>query len=463
MATKHRPRSRFTRPGAIAPLMALLIPVILLISGIAVNFAYMQLNRTELRVATDAAARAAGRAFSEFQDIDVAIDYAVTTGRMNNVGPHPLEIDRRESKGEIVFGLAQRTHGGAGRYGFDPKTRAGVRSKTEKATAVRVFGKRTEDSIGGTIRMLFAGYGPFDQFSPEVSTTSTQVDRDIALVLDRSGSMLEYKDFPTLENETWRLYQEGRISSSQRNNSLDSIWGRDYPYRNRVWNGRRYVWDYRYFYYFHSDDSYDEDLWEYCYDYQTRLGGGSTPAYNTNDPAPRHSRWDQLEAAVDAFLDVLDDTDQEERVSLTTFNSDANLVREVTSNYNAIRNSVMGIAPKNGTNIADGMGVGGLSIMDHDSYPNARYYAAKTIIVMSDGQQTVGSILPRVQASNLVNQYNVTIHTVTFSTNIPQSARDEMREVARIGGGKHYHADTGDQLVAIFREIANNLPTIITE
>ena len=84
--------SRTARRGAVAPLMALLIPVILLICGICVNFAYMQLNRTELRVATDAAARAAGRAFSEFQSVDDAVDYAVTTGRMNNVGPNPLEI-----------------------------------------------------------------------------------------------------------------------------------------------------------------------------------------------------------------------------------------------------------------------------------------------------------------------------------------------------------------------------------
>jgi hypothetical protein len=38
-----------------------------------------------------------------------------------------------------------------------------------------------------------------------------------------------------------------------------------------------------------------------------------------------------------------------------------------------------------------------------------------------------------------------------------------MQQVASIGGGKHYHAATGDQLIAIFEEIANNLPTILTK
>ena len=38
-----------------------------------------------------------------------------------------------------------------------------------------------------------------------------------------------------------------------------------------------------------------------------------------------------------------------------------------------------------------------------------------------------------------------------------------MQQVAEIGGGNHYHADTGAQLVDVFREIANNLPTIVTK
>jgi hypothetical protein len=56
--------------------------------------------------------------------------------------------------------------------------------------------------------------------------------------------------------------------------------------------------------------------------------------------------------------------------------------------------------------------------------------------------------------------YNLTIHTVTFGEGADQ---DLMQDVAVIGGGNHYHAANGSELVAIFEEIANNLPTILTQ
>ena len=98
--------------------------------------------------------------------------------------------------------------------------------------------------------------------------------------------------------------------------------------------------------------------------------------------------------------------------------------------------------------------------------PNSRPYAAKTIIVLTDGQHehhNYPDTPPIATANSLVASHNVVIHTVTFSKSVPQSSKDEMGTVASIGGGKHYHADTGDELVEAFIEIANNLPTIITE
>ena len=89
----------------------------------------------------------------------------------------------------------------------------------------------------------------------------------------------------------------------------------------------------------------------------------------------------------------------------------------------------------------------------------ARPFAAKTMVVMTDGVQNqtpwAEDIAEALVANNLL-----TIHTVTFGTGANQQ---DMREVAAIGGGKHYHAATGADLVRIFEEIANNLPTILTE
>lgn len=456
-----------TRRGAVAPLMALILPVLLLFCGIVVNIAYMQLNRTELRVATDAAARAAGRAFSEFQDIDVAIDYAVTTGALNNVGAKAFDLnpavapEESEASDEITFGTSTRLGNGFGRYEFHPKDREDVRNLVEKATAIRILGKRTSDSLGGSIQMLFAGWGPFSQFEPVVASTATQVDRDIALVLDRSGSMLEYKDLDELDDLCYNLYLTGYISWSnywyggRKNQHIAYRYFR-YSTSSSPWANPRH-------YQLHNNGN--QDAWEYAKDMMDRADRTYYGWYQywSNDPAPRHSRWDQLEDAVGAFLDVLEDTDQEERVSVITFNSNATQNLGLQPNFDVIRSTVANIRPRDGTNISAGLQSGLDSIINVPANPLSRPYAAKTIVVMTDGTHTSGSTRPPTRAQSIVNSHNVIIHTVTFTPSVPQASKDEMAEVARIGGGKHYHADDGEELVAIFREIANNLPTIITE
>ena len=62
------------RRGAVLVLMTFLFPVVLAIGFLSVNVAYMLLLRTELRVATDAAARAAGATYSATNDEAAAID-----------------------------------------------------------------------------------------------------------------------------------------------------------------------------------------------------------------------------------------------------------------------------------------------------------------------------------------------------------------------------------------------------
>ena len=58
------------RRGAILPLFAVLLPVLLIFAGFAINMAYMQLVATELKITTDCAAHAGGRAMSVAQGDD---------------------------------------------------------------------------------------------------------------------------------------------------------------------------------------------------------------------------------------------------------------------------------------------------------------------------------------------------------------------------------------------------------
>ena len=58
------------RDGAIIPLFAILIPVLLVLAAFSVNLARMQLTTTELRIVTDVTSHAGGRALNVFQNMD---------------------------------------------------------------------------------------------------------------------------------------------------------------------------------------------------------------------------------------------------------------------------------------------------------------------------------------------------------------------------------------------------------
>ena len=90
---------RPNRDGAIVPLFAILLPVILVLAAFAVNIASMQLTTTELRIATDVTSHAGGRALNVFQNMDnptpeKVIDKLVETVEryyvMNTVGGENL-------------------------------------------------------------------------------------------------------------------------------------------------------------------------------------------------------------------------------------------------------------------------------------------------------------------------------------------------------------------------------------
>ena len=65
--TPRTNRRRDARKGAIVPMFAILLPVLLIFCGFAINLAYMQVVTTELKIATDCAAHAGGRAMSVAQ------------------------------------------------------------------------------------------------------------------------------------------------------------------------------------------------------------------------------------------------------------------------------------------------------------------------------------------------------------------------------------------------------------
>jgi Flp pilus assembly protein TadG len=414
------PRSKLRR-GAILPLFAIIFPVIVVICGFAINLAYLQLASTEIKAGTDAAAHAAGRAMSIHQTTDDAQRYARIASRRNYVANKRMNV--RRSEADVYFGTTDRLNNGFGMYTFSQVSKAAVDANTVQATSVAVEGKMD-------LPFLLPVAPSMLNFSLDRRSIATQVDRDIALVLDRSGSMDIYKDEDELDDVMDWLYNNGQISRRDRNNA------KNYPH-SMSWDVVDELWQRR-------NNSFFTEVYQYAYD--RRYAGG----------APRHSRWDLLDDAVDAFLNVLETTDQEELVSLTTFASSASKETDLEDTYFNIRNKVSNINPNGSTAIGKGLQTGLPPII---SGSDARPFAAKTIIVLTDGYNNVNPT-PQSVASSLVVSNNVTIHTVTFTKGADQSS---MQTVADRGHGRHYHADNGSGLIAIFEEIANNLPTILTE
>lgn len=408
------------RRGSVMAITAVVLPVLAILAAFAINAAHMQLTRTELFIATDAAARSAGRAFSEIQTVDAALDAAVATAAMNTINGEPLRLRDGDADGEIEFGETYQNYGNESRYHFDPIPTSEVRAGTV-ASAIRVHGKRLDGSLSGKVPLIIPGLLTLDTFETQHSSVAMQVDRDISLILDRSGSMDDI-DFD------WD-YDENPFSSSA------LYWASEQGELNRWWNnGWRYS-------YANGNDwvTYQQFMYEEYFDKGT---------------APTNA-WQDLVVAVNAFLDVLDTTSQEEQVSLASYSTNATLDTLLEKDLQVIRDRVGWLNTGGRTAIGKGMQEGIEGLIES----RARPFAAKTMVVMTDGIQNEWPWAENV-AADLMSQHDLVIHTVTFGDGANQT---DMQEVAAIGGGKHYHAATGQDLVQIFQEIANNLPTILTK
>ena len=395
--------------------MAVLLPLILLLAAFVINLSYVQLANTELKVATDAAARAGGRALSAYQDLEDAKTAAQITAALNYVGGKPLQLDTSSSSTDIQFGDSERDDINS-RYSFTTTSASSV----SQFNSIRVSGKLGNQTPNGGLKAVFPSFGLPQDYSLQSNAVAMQLDRDIALVLDRSGSMnnVDYT-FPSGYNPWWTSSLNAGVNAGL----LFKSGG--------------------YYYYAYPNSQYDYFKWLY------------EDHWSLGDTAPFQSQWGHLADSVDTFLEVLESTDQREFVSITSYSSSATLDLDLDFNYTQIRSFLDEINPSGMTGIGNGISTG----MSTLTGSNARPYAAKTMVVMTDGIHNSGTS-PIDIATDLVGDLDVTIHTVTFGAGADQNI---MKQVAEIGGGDHYHANSGSELREVFETIANNLPTLIVE
>ena len=177
----NRPKPRPRRRGAMLVLVAFCLPLFLIMAAFALDVAWMQLARTELRTATDSASRAGAKMLSLAQSEAAARTAARDAAARNRVAGAPLPLADRD----IEFGLGAQTN---------EESRFEFRPSGGQMNAVRVTGRRTSGSTGGPVALLLGRVMGVPHFQPQHTATSTQLDRDLCLVVDRSGSMMESLD-----------------------------------------------------------------------------------------------------------------------------------------------------------------------------------------------------------------------------------------------------------------------------
>ncbi len=362
------------RRGAVLVLMVVMLPVVLLLCAFAINMAYMELNRTELYSAADAAARACGREFTITRSQSSAIARGKGFAELNDIAGEPMTL----ASSDFVFGTGTRPT--LSKYSFTPGG--------PHPNAVEVTARRMSGAPDGPIALLMPNLLGVSSFQAQRSSVSTQVEVDIALVIDRSGSM---------------AYGAGEVAA------------------------------------FPPVPAAAPPGWAFC------------------DPVPPNSRWLNVVAAVDVFLNELVTSPSNELVSLSTYNDVSTTDQKLTGDYDLIRAGLVPYTNRfcaGGTNIGGGINEGSSSLA---LSPNARPNAIKVIVLLTDGIHNIGYDPER--AANAAAAGGVVIHTITFSNEAEQKL---MKKVASVGNGIHFHATSANDLIVIFQEIAKQLPTLLT-
>ena len=165
-----------SKRGSVTVFMLILLPALFLLAAMVINIAHVQLVQTELHISTDLSARAAGYKYNLTQSETEAIAAANLVGDQNHVNGKKLEF----TSADIEFGQSVRS-GIYSRYDFQPST--------TNQNAIRLTGRKTSASPNGQVNVFLPSLLGRQFVELEVSSISTQVEIDIALVLDRSGSM----------------------------------------------------------------------------------------------------------------------------------------------------------------------------------------------------------------------------------------------------------------------------------
>ncbi len=163
--------------------VVIMLPILFMLSAMAINLAYIQVVKTKVQIVTDASARAAGRAYVETGDEVLALQAAQNMAALNPIDTTVVTFEA----GDLEYGLSQRTTQGQA-YTFT----SGV-----NGNSVRLSTAAFNGGAGSALQPFFPTFGSTFDIRPLCSATNTQTTLDVAIIVDRSGSMAFAADEPS--------------------------------------------------------------------------------------------------------------------------------------------------------------------------------------------------------------------------------------------------------------------------
>ncbi|WP_276495780.1 vWA domain-containing protein [Pontibacter litorisediminis] len=182
----------------------------------------------------------------------------------------------------------------------------------------------------------------------------------------------------------------------------------------------------------------------------------------------------RLEAAKEVAISFINGRVQD-RIGMVVFAGDAYSLAPLTTDYDLLRESIKSIdfnmIRNDGTAIGSALAVAINRMRDS----NAR---SKVIILISDGENTAGSLDPEL-AAQLGYAYGVKLYTIGIGKDgrVPydmdgsgkvlyvetQMDESSLRQIAQIGEGQFFRADSKDALQQVFQSINRMEKTEVTE
>lgn len=385
-------------------LVVVMLIIFVVMAGITIDYAYIQLIRTDLRTVADAAAKAGAEALVRKESANAAKNTAVRYAELNTVADAPFLIEPSDVKiGKLVLGQ------GSQRWEF-------VEGGTPP-NAVRVEASAGNGALHPAIPLFFGNATGLTNFSPTIQTTAGQQEVEVVLCLDRSGSMLfdmsgvEYEyppNNPMLSDFTsWGWVWQNHLSPPH---PVDSRWAVLARAINLFMDESGYY-----------SPPPRVSLVTWSSDYTMPISPGTVYKASTTDvalPALAGHSWSANRTAVLSAV------------------------------------SGLGVKPMMGaTNLSSGLDRS-VSVLTGS---NSNSFSNKVVILLTDGEWNDGR--DPISAAMDARNAGVTVHCITVLT----AHQPDIEQVALLTGGRYFRTYTEDELRDAFKEVARSLPIVMTD